>query len=90
MMKLGMSMKFSQDGPNIAVIEGTEVEMKMKEGHIWIDVSPPEQEDRQLTPETRVLLTRQTITKEYIAKVYVQMAHPPKKKMLRSSEGPRH
>ena len=34
MMKLGMSMKFSQDVPNIAVIEGTEVEMKMREGHI--------------------------------------------------------
>ena len=83
MMKLGMSMKFSQDGPNIAVIEGTKFEMKMREDHIWIDVSPTEQEDRLLTPETRVLLTRQTITKEDIAKVHVQMAHPPKEKMLR-------
>ena len=38
MMKLGRLMKFSQDGPNIAVMEGIEVEWNMRKDHIWIDV----------------------------------------------------
>ena len=55
----------------------------MREGHIRIDVSPPEQEDRLLTPKSRVLLIHQTINKEDIAKVHMQMTQPPREKMLR-------
>ena len=84
MMRLGLVMKFQEKGPNVAEFDGTKVELAMRDGHIWVNVSPPAAE---LLPEdeNRVLLAiaDKQLDKDQLTKIHVQMAHPPKDKMKR-------
>ena len=82
MMKLGLTLKFREEGPNVAEFEGTKIDLAMREGHIWVNVSPPEQQFLS-QQEHDVLLTSKQLKKTDITKLHVQMAHPPKEKLIR-------
>ena len=86
LQRLGMTLSFRENNSTVARFAGVEVELNLRDGHDWIDISAQssEHENAENILFSALKNNKSPLNFEEVVKLHEQMSHPPMEKMKRT------